>query len=288
MDYIEFLTALGENELVSLLINADIDMISVFKDKYQRLLKEYIYVGGMPEVVNSYVTSKDYNEVRKIQIELLKSYENDFSKHVPKNELPKVIQIWNNFNSQLARENKKFIFGAIKESARASEYENAINWLVETGLLYKINRVNDAKIPLEGYIDYSAFKLYFLDVGLLSAKNSMGTQIILEGNEIFKEYKGALTEQYVLEQIKSNYDIPINYWTNKTATSEVDFMVQFMDTIIPIEVKSGENLHSKSLKVFVDKYNTKNNIRTSMTDYKKEEWLVNIPLYLIGNFDKYI
>ena len=288
LNFTEFLTAIGEESLVKLIENADVDMIKVFSNKFKSLLKEYYYIGGMPEVVASYVKYKDYNKVRKIQNELLKAYENDFSKNVPEKELPKVIQIWNNFNTQLARENKKFIYGAIKESARASEYENAINWLVDSGLMYKINRSKDCKIPLDGYIDYGAFKLYFLDVGLLAAKNNLSTQTILEGNEIFVEYKGSLTEQYVLEELKSNYDITINYWSNDAGQAEVDFIIQYENKILPIEVKAEENLQAKSLKVFVEKYKTKYNIRTSMTDYRKESWLVNIPLYLICRFDKLI
>ena len=288
LNFEEFLIATGNENLVELINKNDLEMIKVFSDKYKSLLKEYYYIGGMPEVVKSYVEYKDYNRVRKIQNEILLSYEKDFSKHVPKNELPKVIQIWNNFNTQLARENKKFIYRALKPSARASEYENAVNWLVDSGLMYKINRVNSCKIPLEGYIDYSAFKLYFLDVGLLAAKNQLDIKTILEGNQIFVEYKGSLTEQYVLEEITSNTDAPINYWSNDAGIAEVDFVIQLKNEIIPIEVKAEENLQSKSLKVFVDKYKTEKNIRTSMSNYKRDNWIVNIPLYIIGNIKEII
>ena len=220
-------------------------MIKVFSDKYKSLLKEYYYIGGMPEVVESYVNYKDYNRVRKIQDEILLAYEKDFSKHVPEQDLPKVIQIWNNFNTQLARENKKFIYGALKPSARASEYKNAINWLVDSGLMYKINRVTTCKIPLDGYIDYSAFKLYFLNV-------------------------------------------PITYWSNNAGQAEVDFVIQCKNEIVPIEVKAEENLQSKSLKVLAEKYKTKYNVRTSMSDYKENDWITNIPLYNISNIEKII
>ena len=288
LNYEEFLLAVGEDSLIDLMNENNPDMVTVFSDKYKNLLKEYYYVGGMPEVVLSYVQHKDYNRVRKIQEEILSAYEKDFSKHVPEKELPKVIQVWNNFNTQLARENKKFIYGAIKESARVAEYENAINWLVDSGIMYKINRVNNCKIPLNGYIDYSAFKLYFLDVGLLAAKNDLNIQTILEGNKIFTEYKGALTEQYVLSELKSNYNIPITYWSNDAGQAKVDFLIQCKNEIMPIEVKAEENLQAKSLKVFVEKYHTKTNIRTSMTNYRKEDWLVNIPLYSIGKIEKLI
>ena len=288
LNYEEFLLAVGEDSLVDLMNENNPDMVTVFSDRFKNLLKEYYYIGGMPEVVLSYVQHKDYNRVRKIQEEILSAYEKDFSKHVPEKELPKVIQVWNNFNTQLARENKKFIYGAIKESARAAEYENAINWLVDSGIMYKINRVNNCKIPLDGYIDYSAFKLYFLDVGLLAAKNNLNIQTILDGNKIFTEYKGALTEQYVLSELKSNYNIPIAYWSNDAGQAEVDFLIQCKNELMPIEVKAEENLQAKSLKVFVEKYHTKTNIRTSMANYRKEDWLVNIPLYCIGNVEKII
>lgn len=288
LNYEEFLLAVGEDSLVDLMNENNPDMVTVFSDRFKNLLKEYYYIGGMPEVVLSYVQHKDYNRVRKIQEEILSAYEKDFFKHVPEKELPKVIQVWNNFNTQLARENKKFIYGAIKESARAAEYENAINWLVDSGIMYKINRVNNCKIPLDGYIDYSAFKLYFLDVGLLAAKNNLNIQTILDGNKIFTEYKGALTEQYVLSELKSNYNIPIAYWSNDAGQAEVDFLIQCKNELMPIEVKAEENLQAKSLKVFVEKYHTKTNIRTSMANYREEDWLINIPLYSIGNIEKII
>jgi len=288
LNFEEYLLAIGKESLVELLKKNDIDMIKVFSNQYKSFLKEYYYIGGMPEVVDSYVKYKDYNRVRKIQNEILMAYEKDFSKHVPEKELPKVLQIWQNFNTQLARENKKFIYGALKPSARAAEYEDAINWLVDSGLMYKINRVNDCKIPLEGYIDYSAFKLYFIDVGLLAAKNDLNIQTILEGNKIFTEYKGSLTEQYVLGELKSNYNIPINYWSNDAGQAEVDFIIQCENKVIPIEVKAEENLQAKSLKVLVEKYKTECNVRTAMIDYKKENWLINIPLYCIENIEKMI
>ena len=288
LNFEEYLIAIGKENLVELIEKNDINMMKVFSAQYKSLLKEYYYIGGMPEVLKSYIKYKDYNRVRKIQKEILLAYEKDFSKHVPGKDLPKVIQIWNNFNTQLARENKKFIYGALKPSARAAEYENAINWLVDSGLMYKINRVNTCRIPLDGYIDYNAFKLYFLDVGLLAAKNNLNIQTILEGNKVFTEYKGSLTEQYVLGEIKSNYNIPINYWSNDAGQSEVDFVIQCKNEIVPIEVKAEENLQSKSLKVLAEKYKTKYNVRTSMADYRKNDWITNIPLYSISNIEKII
>lgn len=288
LNFKEYLMATGKQDYAKIIENRDEKLLSIFSENIKRCLREYYYVGGMPEVVNDFAINKDYNSVREIQNIILKDYENDFSKHVPKSDLQKVIQIWNNFNTQLAKENKKFIFGAVKPSARASEYENAINWLISSGLLYKVNRVNDSKMPLNGYIDYNAFKLYFLDVGLLSAKNNLDVRAIIDGNKIFTEYKGSLTEQYVLQEIKSNYNLDLFYWTSSSYQAEIDFVIQYDNMVIPIEVKAEINLQAKSLKRFIEKYGGKVNIRTSMADYRIDGMISNIPLYVIGDFDKYI
>lgn len=288
LSFKEYLIAIGKEEFTKIIENKNEEMLKVFSEEIKRYLREYYYVGGMPEVVNDFSINKDYNSVREIQNTILKDYENDFSKHIAVKEIQKVIEIWNNFNTQLAKENKKFVFGAIKPSARASEYENAINWLISSGLLYKVNRVNDCKIPLKGYVDYSAFKLYFLDVGLLSAKNNLDAKTLIEGNNIFTEYKGSLTEQYVLQEIKANYNIDLFYWTSSSYQAEVDFLIQYKNFVIPIEVKSELNLQAKSLKSFIEKFDNEINVRTSMADYKKDGKITNIPLYAIGNFEKYI
>lgn len=288
LSFKEYLIAIGKEKFAKIIENKNEEMLKVFSEEIKRYLREYYYVGGMPEVVNDFSINKDYNSVREIQNTILKDYENDFSKHIAVKEIQKVIEIWNNFNTQLAKENKKFVFGAIKPSARASEYENAINWLISSGLLYKVNRVNDCKIPLKGYVDYSAFKLYFLDVGLLSAKNNLDAKTLIEGNNIFTEYKGSLTEQYVLQEIKANYNIDLFYWTSSSYQAEVDFLIQYKNFVIPIEVKSELNLQAKSLKSFIEKFDNEINVRTSMADYKKDGKITNIPLYAIGNFEKYI
>lgn len=288
LSFYEFLEALGENDLLQLLTNNDFNMINVFDTKLKELLKLYYYIGGMPEVVSSYIENKDLLEVRRIQKALLNDYEQDFSKHAPTNIVPRIRQLWNNIPTQLAKENKKFIYGLVREGARAREYEIALSWLIDCGLIYQVNRVNDSKIPLSAYQDFSAFKLYLLDVGLLSAMAGIDAKTLLEGNEIFVEFKGSLTEQYVLCQLKQCTDLDVFYWTSDTGMSEVDFITQIERENVPIEVKANENLQSKSLKVFVQKYNTKTNIRTSMSNYRKEEWLINIPLYNIGNIEKII
>lgn len=282
----EFLKALGEEELTNLMEQKNIELIKVFSEKLKDYLKQYFYIGGMPEVVASYAENKDFEEVRKKQEILLSAYEQDFSKHAPNTIIPRIRQLWNNIPTQLAKENKKFIYGLVKEGARAREYEVALSWLIDCGLVYQINRVNDCKVPLSAYQDFNAFKLYLLDVGLLCAMAKLDIKTILEGNEIFVEFKGALTEQYVLTELEENLNTPIFYWSSEKSQCEIDFIIQLGKENIPIEVKANENLQAKSLKSFVQRYDTKTNIRTSMSDYRKEEWLTNIPLYLIGEIEK--
>ena len=288
LSFFEFLNALGQEHLLNLLKNNEFDMISVFNNKYKDYLKLYYYIGGMPEVVNSYVEEKDLAEVRNIQKTLLKDYEQDFSKHAPNNIVPRIRQLWNNIPTQLAKENKKFIYGLVKEGARAREYEIALSWLIDCGLIYQVNRVNNCKVPLSAYQDFNAFKLYLLDVGLLAAMSDLDSKTILEGNDIFEEFKGSLTEQYVLCQLKECTELNVFYWSSEKGIAEIDFIVQIGKNNVPIEVKSNENLQAKSLKSFVEKYNTKINVRTSMANFREEEWLTNIPLYSIGNIEKTI
>lgn len=286
LNFCEFLKALGENDIVELIEKNDIEMLNIFSDKLKNYLKQYLYIGGMPEVVETYILTKDFTEVRKKQETLLESYEQDFSKHAPNAIVPRIRQLWNNIPTQLAKENKKFIYGLIKEGARAREYEIALSWLIDCGLVYQINRVNTCKIPLSAYQDFNAFKLYILDVGLLCAKAKLDAISIIEGNEILVEFKGALTEQYVLTEIKSNVNSPIFYWSAEKGTAEIDYIIQIGKDNVPIEVKSNENLQAKSLKNFIEKYKTQKNIRTSMSNYREEEKLTNIPLYIIGNIEK--
>ena len=286
LNFLEFLRALGENDLVELIEKNDIEMINIFADKLKNYLKQYLYIGGMPEVVETYISTKDFTEVRRKQEVLLEAYEQDFSKHAPNSVVPRIRQLWNNIPTQLAKENKKFIYGLVKQGARAREYEIALSWLIDCGLVYQINRVNACKVPLSAYQDFNAFKLYILDVGLLCAKAKLDAVSIIDGNEILVEFKGALTEQYVLTEIKSNINSPIFYWSAEKGTAEIDYLIQIGKDNIPIEVKSNENLQAKSLKNFIEKYGTQKNVRTSMSNYRKEEKLMNIPLYLICNIEK--
>ena len=286
LSFFEFLEALGEENLLQLLKKNDFDMIGVFNSKLKEFLKLYYYVGGMPEAVNSYAQNKDLKEVRKIQKRLLEAYEQDFSKHAPSNIVPRIRQLWNNIPTQLAKENKKFIYGLVREGARAREYEIALSWLIDCGLVYQINRVTTSKVPLSAYQDFNAFKLYLLDVGLFSAMSGIDAKTLLEGNDVFEEFKGSLTEQYVLCQLKECTDLDVFYWSSDTGTSELDFITQIGKDNVPIEVKASENLQAKSLKSFVQKYETKFNVRTSMSDYRNDDWITNIPLYCIANIEK--
>ncbi|MCI8587255.1 MAG: ATP-binding protein [Clostridia bacterium] len=288
LSFFEFMEAIGKKDFLELIKKNDVGLLDVFSSKIREYLKLYYYIGGMPEVVNSYIQNDNLLEIREIQENLLDAYERDFSKHAPSNIVPRIRQLWNNIPTQLAKENKKFIYGLVREGARAREYEIALSWLIDCGLVYQINRVNTSKVPLSAYQDFNAFKLYLLDVGLLSAMSGVDAKTLLEGNAIFEEFKGSLTEQYVLCQLKQCTKLDVFYWTSDTGKAEVDFIVQIGKNNVPIEVKSEENLKAKSLKSFVEKYNTKVNVRTSMSDYRKEDWLINIPLYSIGNIENII
>jgi len=284
----EFLLANGEEMLLEVLDKKDFEMMKVFKSKYTDFLKYYYYVGGMPEVVLDFVTNHDINRVRDIQKKLLFAYENDLSKHAPGELVTRIRMLWNSIPAQLAKENKKFIYGLVREGARAREYETAITWLMDVGLVYKVNRIKKPDFPLRAYQDFSAFKLFVLDVGLLGAMSRLDAKIILEGNRLFEEFKGALTEQYVLQQLLVCPENDIFYWSAENASSELDFLIQTNAEIVPIEVKAEENLQAKSLKTFVQKYGVAKAVRTSMTDYRAQDWMVNIPLYYIGNLNKYL
>ncbi len=283
----EFLMACGEQMLVEIMDERQFDVMKAFKSKYIDYLKYYYYVGGMPEAVLQFVTDHDLKMVRAVQNKLLLAYENDLSKHAPNEIVTRIRLLWNSIPAQLAKENKKFIYGLVREGARAREYEVAITWLLDIGLIYKVNRVKKPDFPLCAYQDFSAFKLFVLDVGLLGAMSRLSAKVILEGSRLFEEFKGALTEQYVLQQLVVNPENDIFYWSSESGTAELDFLVQNDDRIIPIEVKAEENLRAKSLKIFTEKYKNENAVRTSMSDYRKEEWLTNLPLYAVGNLNQF-
>ena len=288
LNYKEFLLALGEERFVELLDRDDILMITTFKEKYIERLKEYYFIGGMPEVVYDFVRNKDFNKVREIQNNLLNYYQQDFSKHAPNILVPRLNMVWNSIPMQLAKENKKFIYGQLREGARAKDFELAIQWLEDCGLIHKVERISKPGLPLKAYMDLSAFKIYLSDVGLLSAMGELSVQAIVDGNRIFTEFKGALTEQFVLQQLISQLGLHAYYYSAEKSRGEVDFLVQGHSSIIPIEVKAEENLQAKSLKAFVEKYHPKYAVRTSMSDYREETWLINIPLYHIDKVKKLV
>ncbi|MFA6334053.1 MAG: ATP-binding protein [Bacteroidales bacterium] len=275
----EFIYALGEEQLFNLLNQGDWGLITTFKTKFIELLKQYYFVGGMPEVVAKFSENHNFEEVRQIHNQLLNSYEQDFSKHAPSEIVPRIRMVWNSIPAQLAKENKKFIYGFIKQGARAKEFELALSWLVDCGLAHKVHRITKPSMPLKSYEDFGAFKLYMADIGLLAAMANLDVKSLLEGNRIFEEFKGSLTEQYVLQQLISEHLLTPYYWSAENAVSEVDFVIQYQNVIVPIEVKAAENLKAKSLRTFVQRYNSENAIRTSMSDFRKESWLTNLPLY---------
>jgi uncharacterized protein len=282
MSFSEFLIAINEEQMANLLINTDWNLITLFKEKFLTYLRYYIFIGGMPEVVFHFVEKRDFRVVRNTQNRILTAYQNDFSKHAPKEIVPRIIMVWKSIPSQLAKENKKFVYGFIKEGGRAKEFELAIQWLVNCGLIHQCFRVSKPAISLSAYQDLSAFKLYHNDVGLLAAMAKLPLQTILNNDAIFEEFKGSLTENYVFQQLLLKEENDIYYWTNENSTSEVDFIIQNDHEVIPIEVKSGINLKSVSFKFFCSKYNPKKAIRTSLADFKEEEWMTNIPLYAIN------
>ena len=286
LSFSEFMLAMGKEQYAELLESKDYEMITTFKQEYINLLKQYFFVGGMPEVVAHYVDNKDFQGVREIQRRILDAYEQDFSKHAPNEIVPRIRMLWNSIPAQLAKENKKFIYGLIKEGARAKEYETALLWLTDCGLIHQVNRVNAPNIPLKAYEDLKAFKLFTLDVGLLSCMVGLHQSALLSGNDLFREFKGALTEQYVLQQLKTLDNLNVYYWTNDRNRAEIDFLIGSEGRVIPVEVKAEVNMQSKSLKTFRDKYDIEISVRTSMSDYKKEERLINLPLYAISNIKK--
>ena len=283
LSFSEFLMATGNERFAELLKKQDYEMITSFKQTYIDALKHYYFVGGMPEAVQSFAESKDFNEVRAIQKRILAAYEQDFSKHAPNEIVPKIRMLWNSIPSQLARENKKFIYGLVREGGRAREYETAIMWLSDCGLVHKVSRVNAAGIPLKAYEDLKAFKLFIVDVGLLGCMTGLRQRTLLDGDDFFVEFKGALTEQYVCQQLKTIEDLGVYYYTNDRGSCEIDFVVDTGEQIVPIEVKAETNLRAKSLKTYRERFEPELSVRTSMADYKKEDWLLNLPLYAIEN-----
>ena len=286
LSFKEFLMAAAGERFARLLDTQDYAMITSFKQTYIDTLKQYYFVGGMPEAVQCFLEEKNFNTVREIQKRILTAYEQDFSKHAPAEIVPKIRMIWNSIPSQLAKENKKFIYGLVRQGGRAKEYEGALMWLCDCGLVHRISRVNAAGIPLKAYEDLKAFKLFTVDVGLLSCMTGLRQRTLLEGSGLFTEFKGALTEQYVCQQFKTLDNIGLYYYTNGRGSCEVDFIIDTGEQIVPVEVKAEVNLKAKSLKTYCEKFRPEISVRTSMADYRKVDWLLNLPLYLVENICK--
>lgn len=279
----EFLKASGEESLAQVLSSGNVGMLRVAHEKLVRLLKEYLYVGGMPEVVATYAVNRDFAEARRIQQQIIQGYERDFSKYTAARDVPRIHAVWNAIPQQLAKDNRKFVYKYLGEGARAREYEMAVEWLLICGLLHRVRRVSKPGIPLAGYESQTAFKLYSLDCGLLGAMSRLDARSLVEGHAVFEEFKGALTEQYVLQELLSNRDIPVAYWEADGGTAEVDFVAQLGSQIAPIEVKAGVNLRARSLASYKQRYAPECGIRTSLAPWERQDWLCNVPLYAIGS-----
>ena len=281
MDFEEFLLAMGKEQLVELLRSNSWAALTPLRGMLTELLRQYYFVGGMPEAVKAYVERGDIWEVRSIHSKIIDAYRNDMSKHAPKQQVQRINMVWNSIPSQLARDNKKFIYGALRKGARANDFEIAIQWLVDSGLVHKVHRISKPVVPLKFYEDMSSFKLFLLDCGLLGALSETPPEQILIGDNVFEEYKGAFTENYVLQQLKSLPRTFVYYYSNDNSTLEIDFVVQHDTHIIPIEVKAEENLRAKSLRQFVTDNPGLHGVRFSMSDYRDQDWLTNVPLWAV-------
>lgn len=279
LSFFEFLRAVGKDILVDTLEKKEFEYLQFMHAKLVELLRIYLFVGGMPEVVLKYSETQNLQAVRNIQQEIIRAYRDDFSKHVPYELVPRLQMVWNSMPTQLAKENKKFVYGVIREGGRSKDYELAIQWLCDCGLLLKCYRIEKPALPLVGYQNLSIFKLFLVDVGLLSALSYLDARTIIKGDSIFTEYKGALTEQFVMQELsaaKTNY---IGYWTNDRSTAEVDFVIQQNADVCPIEVKAETNVRAKSFKFFCEKYQPQKAYRLSLLPFHKEDWMTNVPLY---------
>ena len=279
MDFEEFLMAMGENQLLKLMHSKDYELMNAFHEKLKDYLRQYYYVGGMPEVVKSYVENRLLNQVRTIQNEILSNYASDFSKHAPTQEVPRIDMVWQSILGQLSKENKKFVYGVLKKGGRAKEFELAIQWLVDAGLVYKITKVTKPELPLKFYEDLSAFKLYLCDCGLMGAMADTSAKDVLLGDNVFTEYKGAFTEQYVLQQLLASGIDHIYYYSSDTSRMEMDFLIQRDGALLPIEVKGGTSIKATSLHNYLMEHSAISAIRYSMLPYRKQENITNMPLY---------
>lgn len=281
MDFLEFLGAMGEEQLVELMKKEIWEKINIFHDKLDRYLKQYYFVGGMPEAVASYATEKNFEVVREIQKRIVNSYEQDFSKYATPLMATKLRMLYNSIPHQISKENKKFIYGIVKQWARARDYETVIQWLLDSGLVIKVNRVKTPKEPLKVYEDFGAFKLFVHDIWILGALVNSKAMLIVEQDTIYTEFKWALSEQFVCQELYTA-GIPLFYWSSEDSKQEIDFLIENENWIIPIEVKSGTHLSATSFTEFMKKYKSKFGLKLSRLPYKASENVINFPLYLAG------
>jgi predicted AAA+ superfamily ATPase len=279
MSFCEYLEAIEKEQLSNMLQKKDWEMVKVFKSDFIDYLRKYYFVGGMPKAVFTYAETRNYADVREVQTELLAAYEQDFSKHAPYNIVPRIRALWNSIPSQLARENKKFSPGVVEKGSRIKDYELAMQWLLDCGLLHKVEHISKPSLPLSSY-GTNFFKLYMLDCGLLGAKSGLDARTLIDGNKVFEEFKGSLTENFALQELVAKGLKPF-YWSSERE-AEVDFVYQFGSDVLPLEIKAEENKKGKSLAVYSKKYNPKVAYRSSMSDFRDDGWLINIPLYGLG------
>jgi len=284
LSFEEFLMANEEQQLIDFIKDQKMSAFpAAISSKLTDYLKQYFIIGGMPASVVTWLNTRDFSTVEKKQNEILLTYEQDFSKHAPKNLIPKIRHLWNSVPSQLARENKKFIYGLVKEGARAREYEDALLWLFDSGLIRRVSRITKPALPLRSYEDLKSFKIYHLDVGLLRAMSELSPAVIIDRVKIFTEFKGALTEQFVLQELSVIPEIRNVYYWKSEATAEIDFVFSYDTHVVPIEVKSGENLYSKSMSVYKSKYSPVLSLRISLANLDYKKGMLNIPLYAVFN-----
>ncbi len=286
MSFTEFLAA-TEPRLHKILLSQDFALLNDLSGKFIDALKTYLFIGGMPRVVANYASERDFEQAREIQNGILKDYAADFSKHIKGVNIPKVRMLFDSIPVHLAKEKKKFIYKEIKEGGRAKEFEDAMDWLINAGMVHKVSSITTPNLPLSNYEEREIFKLYMIDVGLLSAKSNVKIDTLLNTNyEIFNHFNGALAEQFVLQELKTFSNMPVCYWRRERGEAEVDFIVQSEDKIIPIEVKAGKNTKAKSLSVYIQKYNPEITVKVSQKKYGKEGNLLSLPLYLLGMFEE--
>ena len=283
MGFAEFLRATGNEGMADLIASGDSTMINSFSGKLVPLLRQYYYVGGMPEAVGAFLERGLLEDAREVQKDILRGYERDISKHLPRTEAEYAIAAWESIPLHLGQENKRFVFGHIAEGARARNFQSGITWLEQAGLVTRVRRVSKPGLPLRPYADDAAFKLFLVDVGLLGAMARLDKSTVIGGSSIFEEFKGALTEQYVCQQLVSEHGLAPCYWSAEHSTGEIDFLVQDENRVVAIEVKAEENLRAKSLRAFKDRYPNITALRFSMSGYREQDWMRNIPLYAVGN-----